>query len=226
MNGANLYFHHNNRIAWLSIAKNACRSWAHVFDELGWEKQDLFQPTVDIEKLEFFGFLRWPSVRHTMGVIEYLEQTDQLALLHNIRFNRVLVSAVFDQHSYTVSQMVPADIIRRTTWFIMDQTYYNYEILVRNYLNYHGVEITIPVPRITDSRPTTREARITLSKLKNQYSEDHARLEKNFQDADAQLRNQHLALQSQWHRTGDPILQSVTLSEFYPWLPSEDWTQI
>jgi hypothetical protein len=220
-----MYFHHNNRLAWLSIAKNACRSWAQVFDDLGWIKEDLYQPQVDIAQLEFFGLLRWPDIRHTMGVIEYLEQTDQLSLLHNVRFRQLLVSAVFDQHSYTVSHMIPVDIVERTTWFIMYQSYYNYEVLVRNYLHSHGVEIAVPVPRITTSRPSTDQSRIDLTRLKQQWPEDHARLIKNFLDADAQLYKQHLALQSQWHRPGDPGLGPIKMSEFYPWLPTEDWIQ-
>lgn len=69
-----MYFHHNNRLAWISIAKNACRSWQQVFNNLGWQIEDLFQPQVDIQLVEFFAFLRWPAVRHTMGVVEYLQQ--------------------------------------------------------------------------------------------------------------------------------------------------------
>jgi len=218
-----MYFHHNNRLAWLSLAKNACRSWAQVFDDLGWQKEDLFQPQVDIEQLEFFGLLRWPSIRHTMGVIEYLEQTDQLALLHNPEVNRLLVSAVFDQHSYPVSQIIPADIVRRTTFFIIDQTYYNYEILVRNYLNSHGVEIAIPVPRISTTWSKMVQSRIELTQLKQQWPEEEARLAKNFLDADMQLYRQHQALQSQWATPGDPGLDSITRSKFYPWLAAEDW---
>lgn len=218
-----MYFHHNNRVAWLSIAKNACRSWERVFDDLGWQKEDLFRPTVDIQQLEFFGLLRWPTIRHTMGVIEYLEQTGQLELLHNIQVNRLLVSAVFDQHSYTVSHMIPADIVQRTRWFIIDQSYYNYEVLVKNYLHSHGIEITIPVPRISTTWSKMVQSRIELTQLKQQWPEEEARLAKNFLDAHMQLYRQHQALQSQWATPGDPGPESITRSKFYPWLAAEDW---
>ena len=217
-----MYFHHNNRVAWLSIAKNACRSWAQVFDDLGWIKEDLYQPQVDTAQLEFFGFLRWPAIRHTMGVIEYLEQTGQLALLHNTRFNRVLVSAVFDQHSYTVSHMIPADIVKRTTWFIIDQVNWDYEQLVQNYLRTHGVEIAVPVPRITTSMPSTIQSRTDLTRLKQQYPEEEGRLAKNFLDADMHLYEQHLALQPQWNKMNDPRVELAVRSKFYPWLVLED----
>ena len=217
-----MYFHHNNRLAWISIAKNACRSWAQVFDNLGWQKEDLFQPQVDIQQLKFFGFLRWPAVRHTMGVIEYLEQTDQCDLLYNTQVNRLLVSAVFDQHSYTLSQMIPDDIVKRTEFFIIDQTYYNYEILVKNYLHSHGIEIAVPAPRVNSVRETTGQHRIDLEKLKQRYPEDLARLQKNFLDADVQLYQHTLQQQQKWHLCGDQVLTKITLSDFYPWL-DQDW---
>jgi len=220
-----MYFHHNNQVAWLSIAKNACRSWERVFDNLGWVKEDLWKPTVDIAQLEFFGLLRWPTVRHTMGVIEFLEQTGQLALLHNPEVNRLLVSAVFDQHSYTVSQMIPAHIVERTTWFIIDQVNWDYEQLVQNYLHSHGVEIAVPVPRITDARPTTRPGRIELTKLKQKYSDDYARLVKNFLDADIKLYERTIGIQYLHRGPTQSRLESVTRSEFYPWLAAEDWLQ-
>jgi len=190
---------------------------------------DLLRPNVDLEQFRFFAFLRWPAVRHTMGVIEYLEQTDQCDLLYNTQVNRLLVSAVFDQHSYPVSQMIPADILKRTEFFIIDQTYYNYEILVKNYLRHHGVEIAVPVPRINLSqdpaRKNTQQARLDLDRLKQQYVDDHHRLEKNFLDADIQLYQQALPLQGQWHATGDPLLTNITRSDFYPWLAALDLTQ-
>jgi len=218
-----MYFHHNHRVAWLSIAKNACRSWAQVFDDLGWIKEDLYQPQVDTAQLEFFGFLRWPAIRHTMGVIEYLEQTGQLALLHNTRFNRVLVSAVFDQHSYPVSQMIPANIVKRTTWFIIDQVNWDYEQLVQNYLRTHGVEIAVPVPRITTSMPSTIQSRTDLTRLKQQYPEEEGRLTKNFLDADFKLYNRTVGMQSLHRGPTQSRRESVARSEFYPWLVTEDW---
>ena len=171
---------------------------------MGWVAEDLQNPKTDINQLEFFGFLRCPSKRHTMGVVEYLHQTQQLELLYNEQVNHLLVSAVFDQHSYTITQMLPAELVARTTFFIIDQDYYHYEILVKNYLNTHGVELPLPVARITHNNAGLKSARIKLDQLKQQYSVDHARLQKNFLGWDIQLYNHHLQRQSIWHKWGDP----------------------
>jgi len=216
-----MYFHHNNNLAWISIAKNACRSWGQVFDNMGWVKEDLHKPTVDLKQLEFFGFLRWPTRRHTMGVVEYLERSGQLHLLDDDRVNKLLVSAVFDQHSYTVTQMIPPVVLEQTKFFIIDQKYYNYEILVKNYLHTHGIELTTPVPRINYTsgnnenfanepyRSSTYSARIKLDQLKQRYETEHANLQKNFLDADSKLYKRHEQLQYQWE---------------HPWLSHLDQT--
>lgn len=224
-----MYFHHNQRLGWISIAKNACRSWEQVFDSLGWVKQDLYQPEVDVSQLEFFGFLRWPTRRHTMGVVEYLERTQQLHLLDNPETARLLVSAVFDQHSYPVTQMIPPAILARTRFFIIDQLNYNYESLVKNYLHAHGIALATPVPRVnyttadnqhhanSPGRPTTYPARIQLDQLKQHYSDQHAALEKNFLGADIALYQQHLQQQALWDQPGD-AQASATADAIYPWL--------
>lgn len=204
-----MYFHHNGSVAWISIAKNACSSWAWVFDRLGWVKEDLFNSDTNLENLTFFGFLRNPEYRHTMGVVEYLKKTDQQQLLYDTSVNKLFVSAVFDQHSYSVSQMIPDSILNRTTFFIIDQTYYNYETLVKRFLNHHGVTIDFEIPRIYTAEESIKTMRQKLQELKITYPEAHGFLTKNFLDCDCRLYNKHLALQPYWHRPGDVCGQHV-----------------
>lgn len=203
-----MYFHHNHNLAWISIAKNACSSWSKVFDDLGWIKEDLFDPTADLSQLTFFGFLRWPEIRHTMGVTEYLKRTNQQSLLSDPRVNRLFVSGVFDQHCYSVSQMIPDSVLDRTTFFIIDQTYYNYETLTRRFLAQHGVVINGDIPRVYAADDGVLATRKQLNDLKLQYPEEHGLLTKNFLERDVKLYNHHLALQPQWHRPGDVCGQS------------------
>lgn len=198
-----MYFHHNNNLAWISIAKNACQTWQHVFDGLGWIKEDLINPRADLAKLKFFGLLRDPCIRHTMGIVEYLCRTDQRELLDNPAVNRLFVSAVFDQHTYGVCQMIPDSVLDRTTFFIIDQTYYDYETLVKNFLDEHGVQLTQDIPRIGTADQNQREMRTQLDMLKLQHPEVHSYLVKNFLFQDMRLYRRHFAQQTRWHRVGD-----------------------
>lgn len=197
-----MYFHHNGQLAWISIAKNACTSWIQVFDALGWKKDNLYEPTVDIAQLKFFGFLRDPSKRHTMGVVEYLQRNQLLSLLYNNEFNSVLAAGVFDEHSYAVTHMIPDSIRNRTTFFIIDQEYYNYELLVQNFLEKHSVLISTPVPCLNSTELSTREHRQKLSEIKQTDSEIHEHLIKNFLEPDTILYAQHLKQQNLWSKPG------------------------
>jgi hypothetical protein len=198
-----MYFHHNNNLAWISISKNACQTWQQVFDNQGWIKEDLFNPSVDLKQLKFFGFLRNPERRHTMGIVEYLLRTGQRELLDDERVNKLFVSAVFDEHSYSVSQMIPDSILDRTTFFILDQAYYNYEILVKNFLNENDVTITQDIPRLWVANEIKKSMRKQLDILKRLHPESNGYLVKNFLDQDMKLYRKHLELQSRWHRPGD-----------------------
>jgi len=198
-----MYFHHNNNLAWISIAKNACTTWQHVFNNLGWTKEDLFNPTVDLTQLTFFGFLRNPEKRHTMGIVEYLCRTKQWELLNDNSVNKLLVSAVFDEHSYSVSQMIPDSILDRTIFFIIDQNYYNYETLVKNFLDEHGVQITQDIPRLFEAGEQNKLMRKQLDNLKLQYPKESGYLIKNFLDQDMKLYDKHLERQPRWNRFGD-----------------------
>ena len=204
-----MYFHHNKNLAWISIAKNACQSWQRVFDNLGWVKEDLFEPQVDLAQLTFFGLLRNPEKRHTMGIVEYLCRTEQQELLDNPSVNKLFVSAVLDQHSYSVCQMIPDSILDRTTFFILDQNYYNYETLVKNFLDDHGVQVTQNIPRLgssgRDTHTDRREMRTRLDNLRLQHPEANGSLYKNFLNQDMLLYQKHLAIQSRWNRFSDGL---------------------
>ena len=191
-----MYFHHNNKLAWISIAKNACQTWQHVFDNLGWTKEDLFNPQVDLAQLKFFGFLRHPNTRHTMGIVEYLHRTKQQELLDNPNINKLFVSAVFDEHSYNIHSLVPSEIIQRTNWFVLDHDYYNYEQLVRNFLKQHNVDLP-PVPRLNTSSARDKQLQTKINELKVKHHNSHRKLAKNFLGSDlrlyrTQILNQHI----------------------------------
>jgi hypothetical protein len=169
-----------------------------VFDNLGWVKEDLFNTQVDLAQLKFFGFLRHPEKRHTMGIVEYLCRTGQEKLLDDPSINKLFVSAVFDQHSYSVCQMIPDSILKRTTFFILDQTDHDYETLVKNFLDHHGVQLTQDIPKIGSTGKHEKKMRKRLENLKLQHPEAHGYLLKNFLDQDKKLYIQHQWIQHHW----------------------------
>ena len=191
-----MHFYTNGRLAYLKIPKNACMSWAQALGDLGWEEQDLYIPRQPLEDLVFFGLLRDPERRHTQGLVQYLKNERLEHLLEDEFFQRILVSAVFDEHTYNIHSLVPSDIIKRTNWFILDHDYYNYEHLVRNFLQHHNVDLP-PVPRLNASSARDKQLQTQINELKVKHHNSHRKLAKNFLGADlrlyrTQVLNQHI----------------------------------
>lgn len=171
-------------------------SWAQALGDLGWEEQDLYIPRQPLEDLVFFGLLRDPERRHTQGLVQYLKNERLEHLLEDEFFQRILVSAVFDEHTYNIHSLVPSDIIKRTNWFILDHDYYNYEHLVRNFLQHHNVDLP-PVPRLNASSARDKQLQTQINELKVKHHNSHRKLAKNFLGADlrlyrTQVLNQHI----------------------------------
>ena len=198
-----MYFYHNNTLAWISISKNACTSWQHEFENLGWTRDDLYNPACDLDKFTWFAFLRDPDSRHNMGVVEYLLKTDQQHLLDDPTCHRLLVTAAFDEHTYSIARMIPQWILDRMFFFILDQVYYDYEILVRRFLREHGVILDKKIQRLWTANDIKLQMRAKLEGLKKQYSKDLASLSKNILQPDQHLYAKHILLQHVWHRPED-----------------------
>jgi hypothetical protein len=192
-----MHFYTNGKLAYLKIPKNACMSWTHVLDNMGWEEQDLYIPRQPLDDLVFFGLLREPEHRHTLGLVQYLKNERLEHLLKDEFFQRILVSAVFDEHTYNIHSMVPSDIIKRTNWFILDDQHYNYEQLVRNFLRQHNVDLPA-VPRINVSSVRDKQLQTQINELKVKHYDSHQKLAKNFLGSDLRLYRTQILNQNIW----------------------------
>lgn len=194
-----MYFYHNNSVAWIKIPKNACSSWEAVFTQLSWQKEDLLNPSIDISELVFFGFLQNPYIRHAKGITQYVIDSSLLDLLDS-KFNKLLVSGVFDEHTMSVSHLVPPRVIENTTFFVIDHLHFDYELLVREFLKDYGVVIPFPIPRLNASNEQKKYIYEKVIALKEEHIDEFNKLAKNFLERDVNLYAKHLALQHHWDK--------------------------
>ncbi len=192
-----MYFYTNGQVAWLKIAKNACTSWSSVFEKLGWQRHDLYIPDIDISNLNFFALIQDPEKRHNAGVVQYLVNEGLIDLLDDPEYQRLVVSACFDEHTYTIHSTIPDSIIKKAQWFVMDHDRYNYETLVRNYLKTHNVDLPL-VPRLNQSSPNIQILKQKINDLKLTHAGSHAKLAKNYLGLDLRLYRTQMLTQHLW----------------------------
>jgi hypothetical protein len=192
-----IYFYTNGNLAWLKIAKNACSSWSKTFTDLGWRCEDLYHPSKPLGEFEFFGFIQDPDQRHSSGIAQYIHNERLERLLESTDYQRLCVSAVFDEHSYSIHSTMPSAVLDSATWFVMDHEYFDYETLVRNFLKSHGIDLP-PVPRLNQSSPAKKLMVQKINDLKKQYPEQHAKLAKNFLGSDLKLYRTVVQTQHEW----------------------------
>lgn len=193
-----MYFYHNNKLAWLQIQKNACSSWSRAFADAGWQKEDLHSPITDLNNLNFFGFLRQPYNRHIKGVAQFLFDSGLTELLDDKNYSRLLITGVYDEHTLSVSHLLPESIVNRTTFFIMDHDHYDYNVLVHNFLKYHNVNPVTCTYQLNESNESRRALYEKIKKLRDSNLDVFNKLAKNFFERDIALYHRHSLIQHLW----------------------------
>ena len=156
-------FFTNNRLAWLRVLKNGSSSYAFLFEQLGWEKHDLYKTKIDPASLTWFGLLRDPNVRHSMGIVQYLMEQQLQACIDEPLCHPLLTSACLDAHSMPITAQIPESIVQRAHWFVIDHNRYNHEDLLRNFLRSHKFEL----PKVPRLHTSTEEKKILQQRVED-----------------------------------------------------------
>lgn len=87
----------------------------------GYKEVNLFDTDLDISKLNIWGHITDPLSRHTKGVCEYLTLNPNVDYTDPI-IGKMLVSGMFDSHTYTIHMMLGPLIKYPITWIPLDAT--------------------------------------------------------------------------------------------------------
>jgi hypothetical protein len=170
----------NGRLAYIRILKNASSSWAYALTQQGWLTYNLYKTLhhsrLDPDRLIWFGMLRDPMMRHSMGIVQYLVEHSLEACLDDQLCHPLLVSGCLDAHSMPITSQIPERIVQRCHWFVMDHPTYDYKQLCQGWLRSHGVDLP-KVPRLNSSNHDKRELLTRVEELKQKYPAAHDRLQ-------------------------------------------------
>ena len=186
---------------WLSVAKNASTSFEKLFTENNWTKRPLLETPIAADT-KIFGHISDPNKRHTKGLSTYLIITNQMHLLDDATYQRLLISSVFDTHGYSISSMIPT-LVDRVHWIPID---YMIEVGGKVFngiglTNLYFLRETLPL-RILDkdlrenqSNLYEIELRQKIKLLKDQYQEEYKSFQGNILENDIKLYRNAIA----WH---------------------------
>jgi hypothetical protein len=187
-------FYHNQKLAWLAIPKNASTSLREIFDrQLGWLRDDLYNPKIDLDKLEFFACLRHPDARHTMGVAQYLTVWKLTKILDE--YPQILASSIFDENSMPLHFLIPQTVLDRCTFFVIDDAQSPWPGHLVSWLKVRGIELSGPIPWINSSRESHDAMRQKIKEIKQRFPHHHNKLTKWAHERDMLLYARHVRIQ-------------------------------
>lgn len=161
----------------------------------GWQEINLFDNTLNLNQYVLWGHLTDPHARHTKGVCQYLYLNPDIDYL-NPTIAKMLVSAVFDEHTYSLSMML-GKLFDTVYWIPIDAkiTKWNqYPVppeklsgddLTNYFFKDNNIDLTITSNnRINVATERDYQFRKVISDYKNLYYDNYQKLVKNFLEPD------------------------------------------
>lgn len=175
--------------AYVMVPKNGCMSYGTFLGDAGWTRTNLFYNDLDLDNTIFFGHVTEPNSRHTRGLAQYLDVTEQTELLDS-PLARVLVSGVFDEHCYSINMMMP-HLVDRIHWIPLDYTSWrhnNGDFLTNRFFKENGLNLNYSGEnRINVASINKRHLYTQIENLKVKYNADYQKIVKNFLEPDIKL---------------------------------------
>jgi len=107
--------------AYIRIPKNGNSTFMELLGKNGYEEVNLLDTDLDISKLNIWGHITNPLERHTKGVCEYLILNPEIDYT-DPAIGKMLVSGVFDSHTYSIHMMLGSLIKYPIKWIPLDAT--------------------------------------------------------------------------------------------------------
>ena len=192
-----------DNFVYLITAKNGSSTYGSFLQDRGWKYVMLTDESLDIDlsKCVIWGHISDPFKRHTKGVVEYLRlhpSTD----IDNPAIAKLLVSGVYDCHTYTLNMIYGPIIHMDIHWIPLDHEIVNHLVypsvamtaddLTNDFFKEHNLNLHIS-PEFHRWRlsqiPEEQDMRKKVDQLKEVYSKDFIDLSGNVLENDVMLYN-------------------------------------
>jgi len=184
---------------YIKCPKNGCMTYSTFLKQHGWEEVNLFENNLDFSSLTMWGHLTEPHHRHTRGVEQYLKLNPDIDV-NNPSIAKMLVSGVFDEHTFSLNMMLGQLMNYQITWIPLDATIIKYnkyptpieeligDDLTNDFFKEHSLDLTITAAD-RKNISTDKTIRVRIEKFKEIYYNNYRQLVKNFLEPDLFLYN-------------------------------------
>ena len=192
-----------DNFVYLYTSKNGSSTHSNFLAKHGWQYTMLTDDKLDIDlsKCVIFGHVSDPFDRHTKGVAEYIRLHPGIDIDHP-DVAKLLVSGVYDAHTYTLTMIYASILHLDITWIPLDHKITNYltephklmiaDDLTNDFFQEHNLDLKITSDyhrwRLADD-PKEKAMRQKIVELKEKYHDDFLQMSGNIIEHDVLLYN-------------------------------------
>ena len=181
-------------------------TYSTILENRGWQEINLFENSLDYSQYTLWGHLTEPNIRHTKGAAQYLILNPDLDI-NNPPIAKMIVSGVFDEHTYSISMMLGPLFSLPVHWIPLDAEIKNYnhpnsrdklvicngDDLTNDFFLQHGIDIWVTAQdRKNQSNAYQQLMQKQIASFKELYNSNYQKLVKNFLEHDILLYNDTL----------------------------------
>ena len=165
----------------------------------GWQEINLFENNLDLSQYKLWGHITEPQTRHTRGLAQYLKNNPDINI-DDANIARILISGVFDEHTYSLHMMLGFIFHLPIYWIPLDAqiTKWNqYPVepiqlvgddLTNNFFKENNLNLKITIDdRMNVSGSNDFLIRQKIEEFKKLYNNNYQQLFKNFLEVDVLL---------------------------------------
>jgi len=112
-----------DRFVYVRVPKNGSTTFRSLCERAGWKKFNLFDNDIDLSKCVLWGHITDPENRHTKGLSTHLADNPDFLerfMGHDAVFQRMLVTGVFDPHTFSIHMTLGPLISLPIHWIPLD----------------------------------------------------------------------------------------------------------
>ena len=190
-----MFGYRKDHLVYVQCPKNGCMTYSTFLSRQGWERINLFDNDLDLNQHLLWAHITEPVLRHTRGLEQYLKVNPDIDI-NQEQVARILISGVFDEHTYSLSMMLAPIWYLPIYWIPLDATITKWnrwpqppeqldgDALTNHFWQEQGLDLCITAQDRLNVSVGPKVMRDRIQRLKITYQDNWNKIMKNFLELD------------------------------------------